>query len=329
MFIKHKILPLFTLILFLYFKDIHSQSSWKLPNSNRHYHEVTFLTAHNAYSNEQDGYVQSQQQWSLKEQLLKGIRGFMLDTHYGSKWWKQDKTIFLCHGNYALTRVLLRPFKGEPMQFKKSLEIIKEFLVNNPKEIVTIFLENYTKGADLDIAIRQAKLKKLILKPTDWDIKKNEGWPTLKWMQKKNKRLVIFNSKGTTRYIFDEWTNHAENVYSQINLNKINTERDESKRFGRNRTRYLYLINYFPKFYVKCLQRTDFKSINSENLQKALRICLHQGLNNQKSYKFRYPNFIAIDYVNEGLGMTFVNSINALANRKARRAQMYRPLKKI
>lgn len=301
-------------------------SKWQLPDSSRRYHEVTFLTAHNAFSNVEDGYIQPQQQWSLEKQLEMGIRGFMLDTHYYRQNNKKRNQVYLCHGSCRLTRYLLRPFKGEPPTLTGALEIIKNFLSKNKKEIITIFLENYTKKDDLDIAIKEAKIDKYILKPTDWNPEKNMGWPTLKYLQEKNKRLIIFNQTGETKYAYDEWTNHSENQWGTICFNKACQERKESAKCNKLCERYLHVLNFFPHFYVKSLQRINFAKINCINLKNFINEQITNGLDKKKVFKNRYPNFIALDFVNEGNPMELVNEINSKANRKRERRKMFRKI---
>lgn len=296
---------------------------WRLPNDSRCYHEVTFLTSHNSFSSEEDGYLQPQQKWSLENQLKNGIRGFMLDTHYSSNLFRGKKKIRLCHNNCTLTQMVLRPFKGKPMSLKKSFKIFKEFLEKNDKEIITLFLENYTEGKDLDDVIEASGIKDLILTPSVWDPCKKDGWPKIKWMQKNNKRMVIFNQKGQTQYIYDEWSCHLENQYGTTNVNRASQERLESIAAGKNQDRYIYVMNYFPHFYIKPFQRINFERINSQGVPKLLDNCLKS-----KVFGKRYPNFIAVDFVNEGNLIRLVNEINNKANDRKTRKLMYSKLVK-
>lgn len=297
---------------------------WCLPE-DRLYHEVTFLTAHNAFSNEEDGYIQPQQKWGLKKQLENGIRGFMLDTHYSSKVFCKNNKIRLCHYNAAITQMFLRPFKGKPTTFIKSLKIIKHFLEDNPKEIVTLFLENYTGLNDIDNAIKKSGIDNLILKPSDWNPKTKFGWPHIKLLQKRNQRVIIFNQRGESNYCFDEWSCHCENQYGTTDTNRALKERAESMKAASN-LRHLYVMNYFPHFYVKPIQRINFNKINSEGTSRLLTKCITQGLFSKETYKKRYPNFIAVDFANKGNLITLVNKINTKATHPQKRKLMFRSM---
>lgn len=50
---------------------------------SRRYDQVTFLTAHNAFANTEDGWLYAQQALSIPNQLRLGVRGLMLDIHMG------------------------------------------------------------------------------------------------------------------------------------------------------------------------------------------------------------------------------------------------------
>jgi len=320
---KIRILLFLKLVLGLLFTKTNTEI-WHLPE-DRHYHEVTFLTAHNAFSNEEDGYIQPQQKWGLRKQLENGIRGFMLDTHYSSSIFCKKKKIRLCHYNAAITQMFLRPFKGKPTTFTKSLKIIKQFLEENPKEIITLFLENYAELNDIDEAIKRSEITDLILKPSDWNPKTKAGWPHIRWLQDNNKRVVLFNQRGESNYCFDEWSSHYENQYGTTDTNRAIKERVESVK-ASNHLRHLYVMNYFPHFYVKAIQRIHFNKINSEGTNRLLSRSINEGIAAKQIYKHRYPNFIAVDFVNEGNLMSLVNQINRQATHYKRRKFMFRPM---
>ena len=79
-------------------------------------------------------------------------------------------------------------------KIEEHLDIFYNFLQKNPQEIITILFEPYMDNDIIDKDLDTHKIKKFILKPSDWDVLKNQGWPTLEWMIKNNKRLVITHS---------------------------------------------------------------------------------------------------------------------------------------
>ena len=185
---------------------------WQTPAAHVPYHDVSFLTAHNAYASMAHGYRYAQQRLSLKDQLNAGVRGLMLDTHLDS-----SGRVILCHRNETVNRY----FCGvkEPMLLAEALAIIKNFLENNPTEIITIFLENYVITRNvIDEPFIHAGLQSLILSPSEWNPTENNGWPTIGWMQKQNKRLVIFDSLGETSLAYNQWREVIENQWGALSI---------------------------------------------------------------------------------------------------------------
>lgn len=274
--------------------------AWQLPDSSRRYNEVTFLTSHNSYASKNYGYRYAQQNLTITEQLALGVRGLMLDTYQV----KETNEVIVCHGK-IFTQLIKRE---APMGLACCLSEIKEFLEKNPTEIITIFLENYVTKLDmLDALLVASGVSQYVLKPTDWDVEESNGWPTIDWMQKQNKRLVIFNSNGPSDYLFDEWTQVIENQYGTLRVKAAARERRESKLHGAKK-RYLYLLNFIPSF--KYDFGNSFKLINSMFLRQLIEHTYKNGLGKDNEYRNRLPNFINIDFVDQGNGLIYTNLMN-------------------
>ncbi len=289
--------------------------AWESPEPHLRYNEVCFLTAHNAYASVAHGYRYAQQRLSLKEQLESGVRGLMLDTHLDDAG-----RVILMHRNETVTRVICGV--KAPMTLEEALSIIKTFLEENPTEIITIFLENYVMVREcIDEPFMRAGLQELILTPTDWNPLKNTGWPTIGWLQKKNKRLIIFDSLGETSLAFNQWQEVVENQWGALALPHACRERWESKVY-RGQDRHLYILNYFPK--IKFNFGSSYATINTSMLQEFIAKAfkgLKDGL-----YKHRLPNFLSIDFIDEGWGMEQVRAINRRACDAVQRAFHFRAL---
>ncbi len=268
----------------------------------RRYNEVCFLTSHNSYAATKHGYAYAQQNLTIKEQLEMGVRGLMLDIVE-----TRAKTILLCHKNESLTHILCNG--KPPTPFSEALVCIKQFLDTNNDEIITIFLENYVKDKLLlDKEVKATGLDEYILTAADWNPDLHDGWPTISWMKKHNRRLLIFNSLGETIYTFNQWEYVAENQWGTLNKNKASKERKESSRW-RAKTRYLYLVNYFPAFQLKF--RNPYQQINTRDLDIFLQEISKGGLDKQYGAQ-RSPNFISVDFVDIGDAMKHVTAFNTL-----------------
>ncbi|MBA3751860.1 hypothetical protein H0X06_03635 [Candidatus Dependentiae bacterium] len=281
----------------------------------KRYNELCFLTSHNSYAAKNHGYLYAQQKYTLEEQLKKGVRGFMLDTHLDSL-----QNVILCHRSEAVTRMIRRG--KAPLLLHDELKVFCDFLANNPTEIVTFFLENYVSAASLlDNAFKLSGIGDYILTPHDWDPEKEQGWPTVAWMQQKNKRLVIFNSIGRTDLAFNQWHHVAENQWGTTYSRRACKERRESF-LCRSRTRYLYIVNYFPSFRLNF--GYSYHHINSIHLDRFLKNIL-KGLD-QGYARNRLPNFISIDFIDEGDALKHVINYNNQHDNSSAHSHLFRPL---
>lgn len=297
-------------IFLVTFVNLLSASS---SSTDKRYHEMCFLTSHNSYAAWQSGYLYAQQNWNIQNQLAAGIRGLMLDTY------DFDNKVLVYHKNKLLTEVI--SLDRDPVLLVEELQDVRDFLLRNPTEIITIILENYVQDAELlDSAFIEAGLSTYILKPNDWDPVANSGWPYLSWLQANNKRLVIFNSLGATEYTYNEWQHVIENQYGTLVPSQACTERKESQAYD-GYVRYLYLTNFFPTFKMNFCDA--YEPINTEQFA-AYMVYLKRGLGGGQCCKDRVPNFIALDFVDEGFGMKWVNFINKKANLKINRQNMFK-----
>ena len=95
-------------------------------------------------------------------------------------------------------------------------------------------MENYVKEQQLlDAAFKAAGLEPFILHREAWDPHEEDGWPTLEWMQKENKRLVIFNALEETSLAFTRTGHVIENQWGTLHPRRASKERKESRAWRR------------------------------------------------------------------------------------------------
>lgn len=118
-----------------------------------------------------------------------------------------------CNAAFDLLSMLVPQFTLQ----KLAVDVLKEiqaFLVANPSEIVTIFIEDYvTSPSGLSKVFDAAGLKTYMF-PISRMPKDGKDWPTVDDMAKNNQRLVVFTSKSSKEAsdgIAYEWNYVVEN----------------------------------------------------------------------------------------------------------------------
>lgn len=288
-------------------------SNWQSPPDQLAYNQVCFLAAHNAYANKAEGWhLYRQQNWSIQEQLAHGVRALMLDT------FLYDDHLALCHGGTSCIFAFQRSFKeglsalaGKKVPYTPLAEVLKQlkqWLDENPQEVLTLFFEHYADNESLAADLHAAELSHLILHPKEWNPRDKKGWPTLGWMREHNKRVVVFNeNKGhhplsCEHPFWYQWEHLIESSHGALNFNKVRKERAESAHMANNE-RTLFLLNYFSR--ITSSQSRSTKNNDPAQLGALIHYCKQHQLADG-----RLPNFLALDFVDQGDGLALVNDIN-------------------
>lgn len=290
-------------------------------NKSFRYNEICWPTAHNSYAATSHGYTIANQKLTTKQQFDLGIRCLMPDV------WPYGGSIKLCHGDCAKVNPIQQPFKV-PRDFSEDLIDVKNFLAANPEEIITLMLENYVFDKELlDNFIKKYIPENSILKPGDWNTQEKGGWPTIDWMIKNNKRLVIFNDKHASPLTFHTWQEVVENMYDVLDraqASQLRAEAADLEEFFQ-RDRYLYTLNLFPAVPRSPID-IALDTINGRDLRSLINYIVANGIH-KGLYKGRYPNFIAIDHVHRGELIEIVREINLKAQDSNKRTFMFAPIR--
>lgn len=255
--------------------------------NDRAYHDVTWLTAHNAFSSKEEGWlVHYQQNLNIDHLFDYGVRSFMLDIHY----YKDD--IYLCHEDCG--SFVQFPQRGVPevvMEYKKLedwLINLKTILESNPNEIITLHLENYVKSSDVEQLLAKLDLKKhlVTMDPNSSDLKLGK-------MRKDGTNLVVFND-----YAYDR-KHRSLNLIEGIHPTTLYKEthysleedfkckmREDFRATPGNKNIKLFLFNHFPAVSNDIVN--DYKWIMNR-----INIC--------KGNNLSFPNFIAVDFVEKAI----------------------------
>ncbi len=279
--------------------------------------ELTWLTAHNAFTSSGDGWILHNQTLSLNAQLQSGVRGLMLDIwHHDPSSWTcfngygvdcDPSGLYLCHegcegvlgGHYVLPRKTLA----------SALSTVKGFLDQNQSEIVTIFLEDYADGQELWDAIASVPgLESMVFNPRrpEWNVPVY-GWPSLRRMVMSQKRLLILTDEeehdGLKGMVYGrDFT--VENTYDIGNLGDDYTceSRWDAVPLDQTETGFnrLFVMNHFREIPVDihAVYDNSYGPLRS----RVYDYCLPAA--------GKLPNYVAVDFV-EDASMQLVNELNA------------------
>ncbi len=190
---------------------------------DRRLDQVAFAGAHNSMSAaEVDGWMFPNQELGSVSLLGHGIRALLFDVHYGTPIGSRVKTdieeeaasrarfeeaigpeavdaamrirdrltgeptgpraAYLCHGFCELGAVPLVPM----------LEGVRDFLVQNPGEVLVFVIEDYVTPEDIAAAFRDSGLERFVYRGPVV-----RPFPTLREMIDSDQRLVVFGEKDT------------------------------------------------------------------------------------------------------------------------------------
>jgi hypothetical protein len=181
--------------------------------------EVVLPATHNSMSAPLPGWFSAEQERGIDGQLADGIRGLLLDTHYGDRLASgRVRTYFGSRDQLheAATHDGVSPqavdsalhlrerlgFRGKGRRgmylchsfcelgatpLADSLEDIHRFLATHPAEVVVMINQDYVKPADFVRAIGDAGLARYAFTPPAGDAR----WPTLREMIERDERLVM------------------------------------------------------------------------------------------------------------------------------------------
>ena len=261
-----------------------------LANESLRYDQVSYLTTHNSYNYAKRTkvkrygpltYLFPNQNFSINTQLKHGVRGFMLDLH------KPKKEVILCHGGRACGVL------GKDSAIRVFSDV-RDFMINNPNEIITFILESYVSTHDLNQVLLKSGLASFL-----YAKEKNAPWPLIQEMISTNKRLIILNDRteeNDPTWNHDIWGVAVETPYSYKKIKDLNCA------FNRgNPSNSLFILNHFTTLISG--KRIDARKINKKDfLSSRIKKC-------QKELG-KFPNFVTVDFYHLGDALQVVNQLN-------------------
>jgi hypothetical protein len=296
---------------------------------DRRFDEVAFPASHNSMSAaDQPGWYLAEQPTTMVASLDDGIRVFLIDTWYGQATEsgvvtaqrslaraQSDFTdgratdltpamtrsidrlraekklgpeqVFMCHTLCELGGTALEP----------QLEGLKNWMDQHPREVVTVFIQDATTPADTAAVFEQAGLADMA-----YVHEPGAAWPTLREMIDSGKRLLVLmeNEGGGAQYPYlhqgfdvvqDTGYTYASVDDFDCTLNRGSADSD------------LFMVNHWLSSFTALV--SNAQKVNTEEvLGERLRRCQDE--------RGRIPNFVAVNWYDQGELVQVVNELNGV-----------------
>ena len=283
---------------------------------DRRLDQVVIPTSHNSMAGADiPGWMFPNQNAGMRKQLEDGVRGFLIDVHYGMPVGKKVKTdltnevnavakyeaalgkdgveaalrirermagqeqgerdVYMCHGFCELGAE----------KFVPVLEDIRDFLVANPGEVLVLVIQDESVTfPDIDRCFRESGLIDFVYRgPT------TAPWPTMRELVESDQRVVVMaeNQKETV-----EWYHPALQVLQETPYSFRDTTQFSNEPFRGGTAGSLALLNHWiettplPKpSNAAIVNRHDFLMARIRAFQKR---------------RGRLPNLVAVDFYGTG-----------------------------
>ncbi len=269
-------------ILFLSEKNVHAQCNGHESLCDKLYDEVAYLTTHNAYNAEQDDFMAANQTYGITQQLNDGVRALMIDVY------DENGVPTVYHG---FTFLGTAPLSANLLE-------IKNFLTENPNEIVTIILECYTTADAIEQALTDADL-------SDFLYAKNGDWASLQDMIDANQRLVIFTDVDDASPM-QNWYHYVWNYAVETHYSVHDTAEMVCDYNRGNAWNDLFIFNHFitnASFGTGLPLEAETANSNPFFINRVLEC---------QAVHDKFPNFITVDFYEKGDALQVVDVLNGV-----------------
>jgi len=296
---------------------------------SRPYNEVAFPAAHNAMSAaDEPGWFLAEQPTGLTGGLKAGVRALLFDTWYGQPTQKgvatvagdanaaeaQAKATFGPETYDAAMRVVAsvrgkatgpaRAYMCHTLcelgatELEPAMKSVKKWMDDNPQEVVSFFIQDVVTPGDTAKVLQQAGLTDYAFTPTP-----GAPWPTLGQMVESGKRLVILmEEKGggiEYPYLLQGFDYVQETPYTFKTVADFNCEPNRGPADAP-----LLQVNHWL---------SGFKSLVSDSRKVNAYDVLWPRVEACRKERKMIPNFVAVNYYNEGDLFGVVNKLNGVS----------------
>jgi len=156
----------------------------------KRFDRVVLPATHNSMSAASLGFQIPNQPVGIPDQLKDGVRGFLIDTHYGrrqadgsvvtdddGKATQGKRSAYLCHVVCQIGATPLEPV----------LRSMRSFLRKHPGNVLLLDVEDYVTPKDFVKAMRRSGLARYAYRGS------TKRWPTLRTMIKRHQQVVVLD----------------------------------------------------------------------------------------------------------------------------------------
>ena len=231
-------------------------------------------------TNEADEWFAPNHLLSLEDQLARGVRGFMLDTH------TYQGDTYLCHGSCELGKITLYD----------ALIKFKDFLEINPNEVLVFILEAYVDGATTMAVFDEVDLGDRVYAHDG-----ETTWPTLETLITTEQNILVFadNTDGDSPSTYMPiWQHMFETDWNNESLDDFNCDMNRGEANNA-----FFILNHFltdPVASEELAAEANTETLLLERIEAC------ELAHNKR------PNFLAVDFVSVGDVFAVADTLNNL-----------------
>jgi hypothetical protein len=288
----------------------------------RRVEEVTFGGTHNSMASADAGYAFAEQTYSIREQLDRGARLLMFDTHYGIP---TSSGLVLTDLVFSDRAALVRRYGEATVASIEQLRStvvassapssvylchlfcelgatpastafaeIRRFLAENPSEVVFLMIQDETEGVDTVRSLTAAGLGDLAYaKPA------GEPWPTLGTLVRDGTPLIVFSQRegGDPSWFLPAFSLVQDNPFTARSVDELSCAPNRGSVEAE-----LFLLNHWID--KQTPDRADARQLNDRSfLIDQVRRC--------EAARERRVNLIAVDFMEQGDLVAAVDQLNS------------------